>query len=100
MKTCNSLTTMGHGEGARCGQQFYGELYQCGACAKAELKSLQAVLAAAQAIAAGVDRYENELGRPVNETYKHPGNGKTEENALTVNMRLLNNLRKALKELK
>lgn len=36
-KYCNKLTTLGHGEGARCGQQFYSEIYQCGECAKKEL---------------------------------------------------------------
>lgn len=36
-KYCNSLTTLGHGEGARCGEKFYGEIYQCGDCAKKEL---------------------------------------------------------------
>ena len=36
-KHCNKLTTLGHGEGARCGQQYYSEIYQCGDCAKKEL---------------------------------------------------------------
>lgn len=99
-KYCNSRTTMGHGEGARCGQQYYSEIYQCGACAKKELKRLQSVVDVAILIASEVDRFEVERGRPVMETYKHPSTGATEENAMTVNMRLLNQLRKALKELK
>lgn len=99
-KYCNSLTTMGHGEGARCGEQFYSEIYQCGECARKELKRLQSIVTVATMIAAEVDRSEAELGRPYKETYVHPSTGKTEDNALTINMRLLNQLRKAVKELK
>lgn len=50
-------------------------------------------------ITTGIDQYERELGRPVNETYVHPSTGKTEDNAVTVNMRLLNELRAVVKEL-
>lgn len=63
-------------------------------------EQLQRVAGAAISIAAEVDRYEAECGRPVKETYKHPSTGKTEVNGLTVNVRLLNQLRKAVKELK
>jgi hypothetical protein len=91
---------MGHGEGARCGQQYYDEIYQCGSCAKKELKRLQSIVTVATMIAAEVDRSEAERGRPYKETYVHPSTGKTEDNALTINMRLLNQLRKAVKELK
>ncbi|MNE36167.1 hypothetical protein D3C80_1299680 [compost metagenome] len=68
-------------------------------------KKLDAVIAFAKLlevaaqIAEGVDQYERELGRPVKETYKHPSLGTTEENGLTVNVRLLNQLRKAVKDL-
>lgn len=99
-KYCNSLTTLGHGEAARCGEKFYGEMYQCGTCAKKELKHLQSIVEVAKLIAAEIDRSEAEHGRPYKETYVHPSTGKTEDNALTVNMRLLNQLRKAVKELK
>lgn len=58
------------------------------------------LIAVAKQIAEGIDKYERERGRPVNETYIHPSTGKTEENAVTVNMRLLNELRAALKDLK
>jgi hypothetical protein len=91
---------MGHGEGARCGQQYYDEIYQCGSCAKKELKHLQSIVTVATMIAAEVDRSEAERGQPYKETYVHPSTGKTEDNALTINMRLLNQLRKAVKELK
>jgi len=101
---CNGHTTMGHGEVAVCGKQFYSEVYQCGMCTKKdlqkELKRLQSVVEIATMIAAEVDRSEAERGRPYKETYVHPSTGKTEDNALTINMRLLNNLRKAVKELK
>lgn len=66
---------------------------------KKELKCLQAIAEVAKLIAAGVERYEQERGKPIAETYVHPSTGKTEDNAVTVNMRLLNQLRKAVKEL-
>jgi hypothetical protein len=64
------------------------------------IKRLQRVSEVAKLIASAVDRVEAERGRPVKETYIHPSLGTVEENALTINMRLLNELRKALKELK
>ncbi|MNN74818.1 hypothetical protein D3C76_1465550 [compost metagenome] len=57
------------------------------------------LLEVATQIAEDVDQYERELGRPVKESFKHPSTGEVDDNALTVNMRLLNQLRKAVKEL-
>lgn len=57
------------------------------------------LLEVASQITDNLDAYERELGRAVPETYKHPSLGTTEENGLTVNMRLLNQLRKAVKDL-
>ena len=64
------------------------------------LRSMAKLLEVAKKIAENIDSYERELGRPVNETFVHPSTGKTEDNAVTVNMRLLNELRAAIKELK
>lgn len=44
MRHCNSLTTLGHGEGARCGHQYGYNVYQCERCAKADLVELKAQL--------------------------------------------------------
>ena len=54
----------------------------------------------AKKIAQDVDQYERERGKPVPETYVHPSLGTIEDNAVTVNMRLLNELRAILKEIK
>lgn len=46
-KHCNSRTTMGHGEVAVCGQQFYSGVYQCPDCklfeVEAELANFKAM---------------------------------------------------------
>ena len=38
MMKCGSRTTMGHGEVAICGEQYYGDIYQCMGCRVKDLE--------------------------------------------------------------
>lgn len=68
--------------------------------ALAGIEYLQQVAVVAALITAEVDRFEKERGRPVKETYVHPSTGAIEDNAMTINMHLLNQLRNAVKDIK
>lgn len=57
------------------------------------------LLEVAKKIAEGVGKHEFVRGCPIPETYVSPFTGLVEENGITVNMRLINELREILKEL-
>jgi hypothetical protein len=38
---CGHTHTVGHGEGATCGKQFYSSIYQCHSCLTADLTRLR-----------------------------------------------------------
>lgn len=54
------------------------------------------VQAAACAVVGHYERAEQERGSPYKETFRSPSTGKTEDNAVTISVRLLNELRSAV----
>lgn len=88
---CETLGFIHMANAVLVGRPFYNELV-------AIAKRQESLEKAAAAIAEHYANAERERGSPYNETFKSPFTNKNEDNAVTINVRLLNALRAALKE--